>query len=168
MKTLTSFLLTLSTALSLPAFATTQAFFAADQSRATILVMGMNGDDDAANLYAVLTAPEEVIDGKRTKRLIFDNEGGGRLFSVICVMSAFAAANGSCTVIINAAEGTSIDKNAAEAHFLSVGAADLARLQSAFVLPADSNLIYASRDRKLQFSVTRFEGRLQSFELLYR
>ncbi len=142
-----SLLLTTLSTLTAPAFASTQAIFAADGSKATVLLMSMmSGDTDAAKLYAAVNVPEEIISGKRTKRLEFNNSNNVRAFSVVCVMSAFIDGNGTCTVIIHAAANSSIDKETLTARLSVDQPAELATIAPLFVIAAGSESIYATAD----------------------
>jgi hypothetical protein len=153
---------------SFSAAARTQAIFSADGSKATVLLMSMiAGDSDAGGLYAAMTAPEEVIDGKRTKRLAFDNAEGTRALSIVCVLSAFVASNGTCTVILHASANTSIDKSATTARLSVAEPADLAKIVPAFVIP-ESGPVLATDDGHFAVTALRDGANVVNFEITYR
>jgi hypothetical protein len=164
MKTLLAAILFISTS----AAARTQAIFSADGTKATVLLMSMlAGDSDAAGLYVAMTAPEEVIDGKRTKRLAFDNAEGSRALSIVCVLSAFVASNGTCTVILHASANTSIDKGTTTARLSVIEPADLAKIVPAFRIP-QADPVFATDDGHFAITTVREGANVVNFEVNYR
>lgn len=154
---------------ALPALASTQAIFAADGTKATVLLMSMTaGDSDAANLFAALAVPEEVIDGKHTKRFNFDNSSGTRALSIVCVLSAFVATNGTCTVIMHATTDSYIDKGSTTARLTVRDPADLAKILPAFHMPPANDVIFSTADGHLMISAFRKSGSIMNFEVNYR
>lgn len=154
---------------SAPALARTQAIFAADGTKATVLLISMtSGDMDAVNLYNALAVPEENIDGKRTKRLTFDNAAGARALSIVCVLSAFVAANGTCTVILHATANTSIDKGSLTARLAVVDPIDLGKLVPMFVIAPAKDLIFVTADGHLSVTASQDNGAVTALEVNYR
>ena len=112
--------------LSFPADARTQAIFNAD--KATVLILSMTaGDDDAGRLYQSLAAPEEVINGKRTKKFKFEEQ-----LTFVCVLSQFVEGNGTCTVNIH--RGANVSLGSGTAQFLTTDENQLAVLRQLFAI----------------------------------
>lgn len=144
------------TLVSLRAEARTQVIFSADGSKATAMLISMTGGDgDANTMFQSLNVAPEEVNGKLTKRAAYDNAAGERVFSVVCVMSAFVPTNGTCTLVLANLGGAVVDKNSSVAGLELADSTEAQKAASAFVLPADKDFIYASGDQKLSIAISR-------------
>lgn len=140
-----------------PAEANTQVIFNREGNQATVMLMGMPGDSDPFGFWNALNIPPEDFQGKLNKRLAVNDPAGGatRPFDAVCVFSKMIANNGTCTLIFRSVEGSGlVNRAAGQARLLLTGEqAEL--VAKAFVIPAETNFVFRSRDGKLQVSVVK-------------
>lgn len=142
--------------------ANTQVLFNREGNQATVVLMGMPGDSDPAGFWRALRIPAEDFQGKLSKKLqVPAGESGVRPFDAACVFSKVIEDNGTCTLIFRQADGVGlVDRGAGKARLFLTGD-EAVRVAEAFVLPEESNVIFRSRDGKLQASFVREEGRVK-------
>lgn len=162
------FLIALALFASTASHASTQALFARDGSKASVFVLGRPGDSDGIRLFDSLNVRVEEMNGKLTKKLGYDSPAGQRVFSIVCVFSKILKENGTCTVVLNAQNGTTVDKGNHFAEFLQQDSVEAAKIGALFVMPAAGEVVYASADGRLQISVARSQGSINVFHLRYQ
>lgn len=143
--------------LPLTVCANTQALFSRDGNQATVLLIGMPGDSDPAGFNGALKVPQEDFQGKWSKRLSVPG------WDAACLFSKVIEASGTCTLIFkNAAGRSSVDKASGRARLTLTGE-DAARFAENFHLPEETNIVFRSRDGKLQASVVKEDGKVTWF-----
>ncbi len=61
--------------------------FSADGTKATFLLVSLTAaDTDASRLFNAMDIPVEIMEGKPTKRIVFDDAEGARGFLVLSVL----------------------------------------------------------------------------------
>jgi hypothetical protein len=138
------------------AAADTQLLFAKDGSKATVLFLALSTNPDAVQLYQTLTAPEQDMNGKRTKKFQFHDDQGVDAVDTVCAFSRIVASTGSCTLTLHLSRGLQMDP-ARQRMMYQVSGPEAARLASEFVLgPLDQVMV--SSDRHFSIQVTRDSG----------
>lgn len=159
--------------LSFQANARTQPIFSADGSKATVMILGGAGDNDAKKLFDTLTVPQEDFNGKWSKKMAFDSATTGqRILSIVCVFSKIIADNGSCTLVLMPSEYSTINKGDARLAIMD-NMSDAQRIMREFYIsnPRTRNMdIYTSADGRLHLQANWSANglRIETFTLEYR
>jgi hypothetical protein len=153
------------------ALAGTHPIFSRDGKQGTVLLQGMPGDPDASSFYNLLAGAPVEQQGKWTKKATFTGADGVKSFDIVCAYSKMIPDNGSCILILRAAEGMTIGSGRITYRVTGDTAARLAKL---FTIPANathgSHEIYHSRDHHLTMNieVSSSDQQIQLFQVEYR
>ena len=153
------------------ALAATNPIFSRDGKQGTVLIRGMPGDTDASSFYNLLAAPPVEEQGKWTKKASFTGADGVRSFDIVCAYSKMIPDNGSCILVLRAAEGMSIGSGQITYRVTGDTAERLAKL---FAIPADAargaHEIYHSNAHHLTMNIeaNSADQKIQLFQLEYR
>lgn len=140
--------------------ANTQALFNKEGTQATVLLIGMPGDSDPAGFYQALKIPAEDFQGKWSKKLSFPAADGSKGWDAGCVFSKVIENSGTCTLVFRDSPGRIVVNRSLGRATLMITGEEAARFAENFVLPTDTNIIYRSRDGKLQISFAREEEQI--------
>jgi hypothetical protein len=131
----------------------------------------MPGDPDASSFYNLLAGPPVEQQGKWTKKASFTGADGVKAFDIVCAYSKMIPDNGSCILILRAAEGVTIGSGQITYRVTGETADRLAKL---FAIPADAkhgtHEIYHSRDHHLTMNIeaNSSDQQIQLFQVEYR
>jgi hypothetical protein len=152
--------------LSIRAEAGIYPIFKVDQ--ATLMITGLGHDIDAQHLFETLAAGSQDEQGKWTKKVKFTDKSGLQVFSVVCVFSKLVEGNGSCTVVLKAANGVAINKDQKTFTFDLQDPAEAEKMAAIF-LPAPSGVVYRSANGKFEAVAERnAANEVTHFVLSYR
>lgn len=130
---------------AIPALAATQIVFSGDGSKATVLLLAVGTNPDAAQLYGVLNVPAQEVNGRTLKRVLFKDAAGTEAVDIVCVLSKVVPGVGSCTAILHAAKGLTQDPAHGVAVY-QVAGEEAARLAAQFAARSPGGEIYRSSD----------------------
>ncbi len=127
-------------------FASTLPSFNAEESSGSAIIRGnQTGDLDAKNLYDILTAPIEIVQGFNFKQSLFPDLG----IELSCMMSPRYTETGTCRVKLSENSFNKIDFQNKSFESLLNGE-HCKTLISAFKTENNSENVYASANKRFQ------------------
>lgn len=135
------------------AYAGTTVFFAADQSKATILVQGPFGDTDAAKLFQVMNVEPIDVGNALKKQITFVAAEKEKILDLLCTASKTSQGLAACTLQIFKSKLSTIDPSKRRVLTLIQASHDIENLAEQLAQPDPSGAVFVSNDNHLAIDV---------------